>query len=86
MHRLLEFIKIDEISKATLKQIRTMNENSPVNGYVTITKNKGKKNEVIVQEDIKNLLTTSGRDFFHNHILYVDHTHVHFSHSVYPIV
>ena len=43
-----------------------MNEkNSLVNGYVTITKNKGRKDEVIIQEDIKNLLTTSGRDFFH---------------------
>jgi len=65
MHKLLEIIKINEVTKATLSKIRNLNENSLVNGYVTITKNKGKENEIIVQEDIKNLLTTSGRDFFH---------------------
>jgi len=66
MNKFLEIIKINEVANATLGKIRNLNENSLVNGYVTITKNKGMKNEIIVQEDIKNLLTTSGRDFFHN--------------------
>lgn len=65
MNKLFEIIKINEIAKATLSKIRNLNENSLVNGYVTITKNKGREDEVIVQEDIKNLLTTGGRDFFH---------------------
>lgn len=65
MHSLFGIIKINEFANATLSKIRDLNENSLVNGYVTITKNKGKENEIIVQEDIKNLLTTSGRDFFH---------------------
>ncbi len=65
MHKLFEIIKINEITKVTLNKIRNLNENSLVNGYVTITKNKGRKDEVIVQQDIKNLLTTGGRDFFH---------------------
>jgi len=65
MHKFFDIVKIDEIAKATLSKIRNLNENSLVNGYVTITKNKGRKDEVIVQQDIKNLLTTSGRDFFH---------------------
>jgi len=65
MHNLFGIVKINEITKAILSKIRNLNENSLVNGYVTITKNKGKENETIVQEDIKNLLTTGGRDFFH---------------------
>jgi len=68
MHKLLEFVKITGIPKILLKKTRNLNENSLVNGYVTITKNKGRKDEVIVQEDITNLLTTSGRDFFHNQV------------------
>ncbi len=66
MSKFLEIIKSNDVTKAILRQIRNLNENSLVNGYVTITKNKGKENEIIVQQDIKNLLTTSGRDFFHN--------------------
>ncbi len=65
MHRLFDIIKINELTKVTLSKVRELNENSLVNGYVTITKNKGKEDEHTVQEDIKNLLTTSGRDFFH---------------------
>ena len=65
MHKFLEIIKIDELANAVLSKVRNLNEHSLVNGYVTITKNKGKENEIIIQEDIKNLLTTVGRDFFH---------------------
>lgn len=65
MPKLFDIVKITGIPKILLNKIRNLEENSLVNGYVTITKNKGKENEIIVQEDIKNLLTTSGRDFFH---------------------
>jgi len=62
---LVEIINSHSITKAIINKIKKLDENSLVNGYVTITKNKGRKDEVIIQEDIKNLLTTSGRDFFH---------------------
>jgi len=65
MHKFLEIIKSNDITKAILRKVQNFNENSLVNGYVTITKNKGREDEIIVQQDIKNLLTTVGRDFFH---------------------
>ena len=65
MHKFLEFIKCNDIAKTILGKVQNLNENSLVNGYVTITKNKGKEDECIVQEDIKNLLTNTGIDFFH---------------------
>ena len=47
-------------------QARGLVENSSdVSGYVTLIKNKGKVDEEIIQIDKLNLLTTSGRDFFH---------------------
>jgi len=65
MSEFLEIVKSNDDVKAVLEKVQNLNENSPVHGYVTITKNKGRKDEIIVQEDIKNLLTTGGRDFFH---------------------
>ncbi len=65
MHEFLDITKIDEITKVIIKKIRNLDENNLVKGYVTITKNKGKSDEVIIQKDTPNLLTTSGRDFFH---------------------
>jgi len=62
---LIEIVKCHDITKAILNKIININENSMVNGYVTVIKNKGTENEILIQEDIKNLLTTSGRDFFH---------------------
>jgi len=61
----MEIIKNIDSAKSILKRIRNVNEKTLVNGYVTITKNKGRKDEIIIQEDLKNLLTDSGRDFFH---------------------
>lgn len=58
-------ILCNDNAQAILSKIRNINENSLVNGYVTVTKNKGRENEILVQADIKNLLTDSGRDFFH---------------------
>ncbi len=63
---ILEIVKSSDSSKSILKRIRNLQEKgSLVNGYVTVTKNKGKENEILIQEDIKNLLTDTGRDFFH---------------------
>jgi len=52
MHKLFDIIKINEIAKAILNKTRNLKENSLVNGYVTITKNKGRKDEIILQQDI----------------------------------
>jgi len=62
---IFDIILCNDNAQAILSKIRNLDENSLVNGYVTITKNKGQVNEILVQEDIKNLLTDSGRDFFH---------------------
>lgn len=62
---IFDIILCNDDAKAILSKIRNLDENSLVNGYVTVTKNKGKTNEILVQVDIKNLLTDSGRDFFH---------------------
>ena len=62
---MFDIILCNDNAQAILSKIRNLDENSLVNGYVTITKNKGQANEILVQEDIKNLLTDSGRDFFH---------------------
>ena len=65
----LEIVKNDEKLRAIFKQARELQDtNFPVHGYVTVIVNKGKANQQLVQEDITNLLTTSGRDFFHNQV------------------
>lgn len=62
----LEIVTSHDDLKAIYNQLRNLHENNiPVHGFVTIIKNKGKHNEEIIQEDITNLLTLSGRDFFH---------------------
>ena len=65
---LLDIVLCNDEIKSVIHKLRNINENTPVNGYVTITVNKGKDNEKIIQKDVKNLLTTSGRDFFHNQV------------------
>lgn len=62
---ILEIIKSQDSTKTILKKIRNLDENNLVNGYVTVTKNKGRVDESIIQVDVKNLLTDGGRDFFH---------------------
>ncbi len=62
----LEVIAADEKMRATYEQARQIADNGGKSfGYVTVVVNKGKANEKKIQEDLKNLLTTSGRDFFH---------------------
>lgn len=62
----LEVILQDEQMMAQYNQARFMQDHDmPVHGYVTVVVNKGRKDEHQVQEDVENLLTTSGRDFFH---------------------
>lgn len=66
---LLEVVTNDDKLKAMYNQARELQDNNfPVHGYVTVIVNKGKANQQIVQEDVRNLLTTSGRDFFHNQV------------------
>lgn len=45
---------------------RSLIENTKSSGFVTVIKNIGKWNEEKIQIDNPNLLTLSGRDFFHN--------------------
>lgn len=61
----IEETKISENCEIVLEQKRSLIENTKINGYVTVIKNKGKWNEQVIQKDEPNLLTDSGRDFFH---------------------
>lgn len=45
----------------------------PIHGFVTVIKNQGKENEQILCKDQPNLLTTDGRDEFHQ-TMYIDTT------------
>lgn len=62
---ILDSVKLSDYTKIISHKFRNLQEHNNVNGYVTIIKNKGRKDEIIIQENIKNLLTISGRDFFH---------------------
>ena len=52
-------------SQIKLGKQKDLNEDSFINGYVTIIKNVGKPDEQVLCKDKHNLLTTDGRDFFH---------------------
>lgn len=65
MPEIIETTEISENCETILEQNRSIHENTKINGYVTVIKNKGKWNEEVIQKDVPNLLTTSGRDFFH---------------------
>lgn len=63
---LVENVDVNDSTSIIHNQVRELIENSSkVRGYVTVIKNKGKWNEELIQKDKLNLLTTSGRDFFH---------------------
>ena len=55
-------------SQIKLGKQKDLNEDSFINGYVTIIKNVGKPDEQILCKDKHNLLTTDGRDFFHDQV------------------
>lgn len=62
----LENVTCYDTLKIKCDQLRHLQEgNIPIHGYVTVTKNKGRADEQIIQKDKHNLLTTLGRDFFH---------------------
>lgn len=62
----LENVTVDDDVKTEINRLRKLEEDGiPVHGFVTVIKNKGRPNEQIIQIDVHNLLTTSGRDFFH---------------------
>ena len=56
---------ISQNDEATIEATRKtmMKDNSMVKGYVTIIKNKGKKDEQIICKNKPNLLTNGGRDY-----------------------
>lgn len=65
MSEIIETTEISENCETKVLDKRELNEDTKINGYVTVIKNKGKWNEEVIQKDVPNLLTTSGRDFFH---------------------
>lgn len=48
----------------TVGHSSSLTSESPIHGYVTITKNVGKPNEEIIVKNKHNLLTNAGRDYF----------------------
>lgn len=72
MDELIETLETNdmiEVKKEKKKDI--VEDGIPIHGFVTIIKNKGRKDEQILCEDDPNLLTTDGRDAFHQ-ALYID--------------
>lgn len=66
---IIENVESNDSCSISHEQSRGLIENSSeVGGYVTVIKNKGRNNEEIIQIDKPNLLTNSGRDFFHNQV------------------
>lgn len=65
----LENVSIDDNIKTEINRLRELHEDGlPIHGFITVIKNKGRPDEEIIQIDVENLLTTSGRDFFHNQL------------------
>lgn len=62
---MIEIVSVNDKLKSTIQQSRKIKEKTRVNGFITVIKNKGKYNEQIIQRRLPNLLTISGRDFFH---------------------
>ena len=65
---MIENISTIDGSQIKLGKQKDLNEDSFINGYVTIIKNVGKPDEQILCKDKHNLLTTDGRDFFHDQV------------------
>ena len=64
-----ENVTCSDTLKTMYNKVRHLQEDHvPIHGYVTVIKNKGREDEQIIQIDKHNLLTTSGRDFFHNQL------------------
>lgn len=62
---MLEIVPSFDKIKSMIHKSRKTNDNLLVHGFVTITVNKGRDNEQIIQKNIENLLTDDGLDFFH---------------------
>ena len=66
---IIESVLIEDLcSIANLQHREILEQSFDVGGVVTVTVNKGRPNERVTQKDIPNLLTTLGRDFFHEQI------------------
>ena len=70
----LEITEIDDNVEIKVEKKRDIIEiGLPIHGFVTVIKNKGREDEQILCEDKPNLLTTDGRDEFHQ-TMYIDTT------------
>ena len=61
----------DEVAVKVEKKKEIVEIGLPINGWVTVIKNQGRENEQVLCKDKKNLLTTDGRDEFHQ-TMYID--------------
>lgn len=68
MNNQLEITEINDYVERIMGMNKDIIEGLPIHGFVTVIKNKGRKNEQILCEDKPNLLTTDGRDSFHDKI------------------
>ena len=72
MNDILETTETNDMIKIEVEKKREIIEiGLPIHGFVTVIKNKGRDDEQILCEDESNLLTTDGRDAFHQ-ALYID--------------
>ncbi len=66
---IVESVLMNDLCSIAHSQHREIIEKGfEIGGYVTVTINKGRPDERVTQRDVRNLLTLSGRDFFHNQI------------------
>ena len=61
-----ENIPNDEILDFIVGKSLAVNDNQTIHGYVTIIKNEGKLNEEVIVKNKHNLLTNTGKDYFHD--------------------
>lgn len=74
MTDMLEITETNDMLEVKLERKREIVEDGlPIHGFVTVIKNQGRPDEQILCEDEHNLLTTDGRDAFHQ-ALYIDTT------------
>jgi len=63
---MIENTKNSEAFDYTVGHGATQHDDSPIHGYVTIIKNAGTNNEEIIVQNKHNLLTNTGKAYFHD--------------------
>jgi len=72
MNEIIESLETNDGIETKVEKRRNIVETGlPIHGFVTVIKNKGREDEQILCEDKPNLLTTDGRDEFHQ-TMYID--------------